>query len=57
MESSLNELGKISGINLIKSGNNNAPPGSIKTAKAGMLLQISNNWFFTFFFSSGMSFL
>ena len=41
MESSLNELGRISGINFIKSGNNSAPPGSIKTANAGMLLQMS----------------
>jgi hypothetical protein len=33
----------MSGINLINSGNNKAPPGSIKTVNAGMALQISNS--------------
>ena len=57
MESSLNALGRISGINFIKSGNKIAPPGSRKTANAGTLLQISNNCSFTFFFSSDVNFL
>ncbi len=57
MESSLNELGRISGINFIKSGKSNAPPGSRKTAKAGTLLQMSSNCSFTFFFSSDVNFL
>jgi hypothetical protein len=55
LESSLKELGNISGINLINKGSNNAPPGSMNTARAGMLLQISNNCSLPFSFSSSES--
>ena len=33
------------GINLITIGSNNIPPGSIKMARLGMDLKISNSWF------------
>ena len=51
---SLNADGNNCGINLMRIGNNKLPPGIKKIVSDGIVLQISNNWFLTFFFSSGV---
>ena len=50
----LNLKNKNLGINLINKGRSIAPPGSINTVKAGILLQISSNCSLTFSFSSSL---